>query len=148
MAGLTDRVAWNLSPPRLLYPEAALDVALEADSLLDAVAALADACGSRRTTPAHLRRALAGRPRVRRRLWLAGVRDDVAAGTCSVLEREYLSRVERAHGLPSGTRQARIEYGGHTGFADVRYDVAGVVVELDGRLHHSSARARRPGSRA
>jgi hypothetical protein len=32
---------------------------------------------------------------------------DVAAGTCSVLERQYLIDAERAHGLPWAGRQVR-----------------------------------------
>ncbi|GEP34669.1 hypothetical protein NSZ01_24370 [Nocardioides szechwanensis] len=74
------RVQWNLGPPRVRYDDAIIDVAADAPSDLDAVAALADACGSRRTTAARLLRTLAQRPRVPRRTWLENILDDVAQG--------------------------------------------------------------------
>ncbi len=140
--GYESRVRWNLGPPRLRYEEAALDVALGADDDLAAVAALADACGSRRTTAQRMVAALDARPWARRRAWLRAVLLDVAEGTCSVLEHEYLTRVERAHGLPAGVRQVLAHHEGRTTWQDVAYADQGVVVELDGRLHHSSVRQR------
>jgi hypothetical protein len=134
------RVQWNLGPPRVRYDDAIIDVAADAPTDLDAVAALADACGSRRTTAARLLRTLGQRPRVRRRTWLEGVLGDVAQGTCSVLEHGYLDLVERPHGLPTGRRQASHRHAGTTVYRDVDYD--GLVVELDGRLFHDSAHAR------
>lgn len=134
------RVQWNLGPPRVRYDDAIIDVAADAPSDLDAVAALADACGSRCTTAARLLRTLAQRPRVPRRTWLENILDDVAQGTCSVLEHGYLDLVERPHGLPTGQRQASHRHHGATVYRDVDYD--GVVVELDGRLFHDSAHAR------
>lgn len=40
-----------------------------------------------------------------RRAWLRDVLEDVALGTCSLLEHGYLTRVERPHGLPRCLRQ-------------------------------------------
>ena len=138
LVDLDARVQWNLGPPRLRYEESALAVAASARSDLDAVAVLADACGARRTTAARLLDALQGLPRLRRRSWIAGVLNDVSEGTCSVLEHGYLTRVERAHGLPSGRRQVRAGDAGRSMFKDVRYDRFGLVVELDGRLFHTA----------
>ncbi len=77
-----------------------------------------------------------------RRAVLAGVLEDVATGTCSVLEHGYLTLVERPHGLPRGERQAEErDQDGRRMFRDVRYP-DGSVVELDGRLHHDSVVAR------
>jgi hypothetical protein len=140
LRGLEERVQWNVGPPRVRYDDAIIDVAADAPSDLDAVAALADACGSRRTTAARLLRTLDQRPRVRRRTWLEGVLGDVAEGTCSVLEHGYLDLVERPHGLPTGRRQASRRHAGSTTSRDVDYD--GLVVELDGRLFHDSPHAR------
>ena len=137
-AGFDAQVQWNLGPPRQRYDQAALDVALAAGRDLDAVAALADAVGSQRTTALRMRTALADRPWVRRRWWLEQVLTDVAQGTCSVLEREHLQRVERAHALPTGERQVLARHAGRVCWRDVRYAAQSVVVELDGRLHHSS----------
>lgn len=52
------------------------------------------------------------------------------------------ARVERAHGLPTGTRQSvRLTANGKE-FRDVEYEAYGLVVELDGRLNHESWRAQ------
>ncbi|HET7736774.1 MAG TPA: type IV toxin-antitoxin system AbiEi family antitoxin domain-containing protein [Nocardioidaceae bacterium] len=138
MEHLGERALWNVGPPRLRYEEAVLDVAIGASTEFEAIAVLADAVQGRRTTAVRLRAALAGRPRASRRAWLDAVLEDVAAGTCSVLEHAYLVRVERGHGLPRGRRQSR---GDGPVYRDVEYD-GGLVVELDGRLFHDSARGR------
>ena len=82
------------------------------------------------------------RPRLPRRRWQAGILTDVASGTCSVLEHGYLTRVERPHGLPRGERQVSHRHESTQVFRDVEYRRAGVVVELDGRLFHSSVAKR------
>lgn len=134
-------VLWNLGPPRLRYEDAAIDVAAEANTDLDAIAALASACGGRRTTAARLATSVAARPRLARRGWIEAVLRDVAAGTCSVLEHGYLTRVERAHGLPSARRQLRAVTVSGTVYRDVELTDR-LVVELDGRLFHDSTEAR------
>ncbi len=139
-AHLDARVLWSLGPPRTRYEETVLDIATSRRSDLDAVAALADACGGRRTTAGRLLIALDARPRSARRGWLEGILRDVAVGTCSVLEYGYLDLVERPHGLPVGVRQARDAV--RPLFRDVLYDESGTVVELDGRLGHDSALGR------
>ncbi|ANH37429.1 hypothetical protein I601_0986 [Nocardioides dokdonensis FR1436] len=141
-AGYADQVRWNLGPPRLRYEEAALDLALAAPDDLAAVAALADACGSRRTTAQRLLASLDARPWARRRDWTRRVLQDVADGTCSVLEHAYLEQVERAHGLPVGSRQVLARSAGRTMWQDVAYEELGLLVELDSRLFHSSVRQR------
>lgn len=141
-AGFGALVQWNLGPPRVRVEEAALDVAARTPTDLGAVALLADVCQSRRTTAARLLDALAGRRRLRRRDWLDRVLHDLADGTCSVLEHGYLTRVERAHGLPRAHRQHRAV--SHLGLTlrDVDYDPLPLIVELDGRLFHDSAGQR------
>lgn len=137
---LDERVLWNVGPPRLRYEEAALDIAARAAEF-DSIAVLADACQSRRTTAHRLLRVLDSRKRIRRRRWLRAVLVDIAEGTCSVLEHGYLNRVERAHGLPQATRQARSTSLVGVSYRDVEYGER-LVVELDGRLFHDSASAR------
>ena len=142
LADLEAKVRWNLSPPRVKVEHAVLDLAASSGSDLQAIAVLADAVQARRTTAARLTSTLAERPRIARRAFLTAVLDDVATGTCSVLEHAYyLTRVERAHGLPVGTRQVVASTRG-TIYRDVEYPGQGVVVELDGRLFHDNARAR------
>ncbi|MBB3042256.1 hypothetical protein [Nocardioides soli] len=131
------QVLWNASPPRLRYDAAVLDLVEEASDEMAVVRLLSDAIGSRRTTVARLRSTLAGRSRMPRRRWLSRLLDDLATGACSVLEHAYLTRVERAHGLPLPDRQAvRTGVAGRE-YRDASYAV-GVTVELDGRLGHAS----------
>lgn len=138
---LQERVLWHVGPPRLRFEEAALDVACQAISEFDAIAVLADACQSRRTTARRLLRALDARLRVRRRRWLRAVIVDIAEGSCSVLEHGYLNRVERAHGLPRAARQKRSTSSVNVSYRDAEYDQR-LVVELDGLLFHNTAAAR------
>jgi hypothetical protein len=128
-------------PPRVRLEQAAIDVAAEASDELSAVAGLADLVQSRRTTAERLMAALATRSRLARRPLLIAVLSDLASGTCSALERDYLALVERAHGLPHARRQVRESWRG-TVYRDVLYTAYGLVVELDGRLFHDTARAR------
>lgn len=139
---LEERVQWNLGPPRIRYHDAVLDVAADAGDDLAAIAVLADACGSRRTTAHKLIEALGRRRRIVRRRWIGSILDDVAEGTCSVLEHGYLDLVERPHGLPLAHRQKpRTTAGGGT-LVDAAYEEWGTLVDLDGRIHHAPAEAR------
>ena len=123
-------------PPRVRLEDAVLDVASEARDEAAAVAVLADACQSRRTTAGRLWRRLSARPRLPRRKFLSALLVDVASGAYSVLEHRYLTRVERPHGLPIGRRQRVVRTGRGAAYRDVEYEGLGVVVELDGRLGH------------
>jgi hypothetical protein len=138
---LEERVRWHTGPPRVRYEEAALDVAAAAPSDFAALGELSRVVQSRRTTAARLSAALDARRRIARRDWLGSVLEDVAAGTCSVLEHGYLHRVERPHGLAGARRQVRDRLGAGAIYRDVRYAV-GVVVELDGRLFHDTTAQR------
>lgn len=144
LESLDERAQWNLSPPRIRYEQAVLDVALTAGNDVDCVAALARPVQSGRTTATRLQEALTSRARVPRRDWLAGILDDLAAGTSSTLEHGYLELVERAHGFPAADRQVRESTRSGVVYRDVAY--AGLpqplIVELDGQLFHSSAKAR------
>lgn len=136
VARLHERLQPNRMPPRVRLEDAVLDVASDTDDDATAVAVLADACQSRRTTAGRLRLALAARPKLRRRGFLLVLLTDVATGSYSVLEHRYLTRVERPHGLPTGRRQRVSRAGRRPAYRDVEYQGLGVVVELDGRLGH------------
>ncbi len=136
LAHLDDKVLWNRTPPRLRIEEAAIDVAAAAGREIDVIAVIANAVGSRRTTVERLQGALRGRQRIAHRAFLAAVLDDLALGACSALEHGYLTRVERAHGLPAAGRQVRASVHGPI-FRDVVYRSFGQVVELDGRMDHT-----------
>jgi hypothetical protein len=138
---LQGKVQWNLSPPRMRLEEAVLDVAAAARTDDDVVAAIAGAVQARLTTAPRLLQALSGRSRFPRRSLVRAVLTDVAEGACSALERVYLVRVERAHGLPTGARPVRASAKGPC-YRDVEYADHGLIVELDGRLGHSAFRDR------
>ncbi|WP_143448086.1 type IV toxin-antitoxin system AbiEi family antitoxin domain-containing protein [Kineosporia sp. R_H_3] len=131
----------TVQPPRLRVEEAVLDVADAATRVTDVVDVVVRAVQRRLTTAPRLREALARRPRHRWRRLLGLVLEDVVVGVRSALEREYLRRVERAHGLPPGRynpqesvverRRERKRY------RDVRYEVWALVVELDGDEAHA-----------
>ena len=141
LADFAAKTLAHTHPPRVRIEHAALDVAAEASDDLAAVATLADLVQARRTTAPRLLAALATRSRIARRPLLLAALDDIAQGTCSLLEREYLGRVERAHGLPRAQRQVRASVRGPS-YRDVIYQAFGLIVELDGRLFHDNARAR------
>jgi hypothetical protein len=122
--------------------DAAIDVAAEAPTELTAFEVLAEACRSRRTTPQRLVAAVDARSRLPRRRTLLAILDDLATGSCSVLERGYLQHVERRHGLPTPRRQHVVRAGTTTRYRDIDYPAYGLVVELDGRLFHDTAQAR------
>ena len=138
---LEERVLWNLGPPRFRCEEAVLDVAAEAPSDFAALAEIARAVQGRRTTAARLVTRLAERERIARRTWMNDVLEDVAAGTCSVLEHGHLTLVDRPHGHrpvpssgpgPDGCRRDLPR----------RRVPRGLVIELDGRLFHDTTEQR------
>lgn len=132
---------WHTSPPRVSAEDAVLDIASDAKTEASAFGALADAVGGRRTTVRRLLAVLNGRPKLRRHGFIRDALVDLAAGTCSLLERRYLRDVERAHGLPRPARQPATTVG-RAGFRDVDYPDWRTVVELDGRPGHDDAASR------
>lgn len=135
LVGLQEKVQWNFGPPRMRFEEAVLAVCADEKSADGALAVAADSCQRRRTTPARLLRALAGR-RIRHGAWLRSVLDDIASGAHSLLEHGYLNRVERPHGLPTARRQRHENTEDGSLYRDALYEAQGVVVELDGRVGH------------
>jgi len=92
----------------------------------------------RATTPERVLLAMRDCGRLRHRPLLRDLLGQVSEGVQSPLELRYRRDVERAHGLPSGTRN-RPERVGGTGaprYRDVRYRGYSLVVELDGEAAH------------
>lgn len=123
------------SPPRTTLVRTILDLAAvqPTDAL---VGVLAEAVGRRGVRPAEVLAGLAALPRHPRRRLLTDLLADVDEGVRSPLERHYLQLVERAHGLPTASRQVspseRFE-------VDAHYEAFMTVVELDGRTYHEGA---------
>ena len=80
--------------------------------------------------------ALACRRRMRWRADIVRALEITAKGAHSLLEHRYVTRVERPHGLPRGTRQRVVSRSGAHQYQDVSYDDYLVVVELDGLAAH------------
>lgn len=139
---LAPRVVWTLQPPRVHPDEVVLTFVDEAPTEQDVVAVVARALQRRRTTAIRLATRLEHRARLRRRRWVRRLLADLADGSCSVLEHGYLTRVERAHGLPRPCRQSVRRRSGGTEYRDVEYLDRALVVELDGKAFHSSVEQR------
>jgi hypothetical protein len=125
-----------LEPPRTRLEETVLDLAEAEATATGAVAWMLTACASRRTRPDLLLRAIESRPRVRRRKVLLAALGDARLGVQSILERGYLYRVERAHGLPEAVRQLWTRPDRTSRYEDIRYEEYGVSIELDGEAAH------------
>ncbi len=139
---LDARVNWRLSPPRVRIEHAALDAASAAPDELAAIAVLTSVVQQRWTSYEAVATALDQRSRMPRGTWLGKVLEDLALGANSVLEHEYLVRVERPHGLPRASRQLCSRAGGRRVERDVAYAAYGLLVELDGKTFHEGTRAR------
>lgn len=139
---LHEHVHDSRRPPSLRLETAVLRTASRGRDEAAAIATLADACQSRRTTPARLADKLMSLPRLPRRGFVREVLEDVASGAFSVLEHRYLTRVERPHGLPTASRQRRVKVGRRPAYRDVEYLGGALVVELDGRLGHDGTEDR------
>ncbi|MCG7320834.1 hypothetical protein [Arsenicicoccus bolidensis] len=99
-----------------------------------AIGLVTRACQRQLTTADRLLERLRGRSRHRRRALLMGLLEDAAGGTTSFLEHGYLTRVERAHGLPPTRRQHVVLETGHR--SDGAYVDERVLLEHDGRAFH------------
>jgi hypothetical protein len=91
----------------------------------------------RLTTPERLVTAVRRRTRLANRQDLVEILACAGDGVESPLEYHYLRDVERAHGLPAGTRQAVARVAGRSVRRDVYYREYRVLVELDGQVGHS-----------
>ncbi len=136
---LDDVVHPSASPQRLRLEAALLD-ATDTPSTVTLIDLVLRATNSRRTTPARILLALAGRNRHRHRALLHDVLGEAAEGVGSALERRYLRTVERPHGLPRGRRNRQERRSdGPTGLPRNRYrdvEYGRLVVELDGLEAH------------
>jgi hypothetical protein len=128
------------APPQTRIEHTVLDLAGAATRLDDACGWVTSALGRRLTTQERLRDALGQRRRLRWRGDLAELLSAGLAGVNSVLEHRYVRDVERPHGLPPGTRQARVRRDGRTEYRDVLYEAYDVAIELDGRDAHPDER--------
>jgi hypothetical protein len=124
-----------MSPPCTRVEHTVLDLIEASATFEEAYDWICRAVGRRRTTPVRLRVAMATRPRMRWRQDLKLAFGD-AKGALSVLERRYVHGVERAHGLPTARRQARVWQGTGNRYLDNLYAEYRACVEIDGAAAH------------
>jgi hypothetical protein len=125
-----------MSPPRTRVEDTVLDLVEAARDFDEAFAWICRAVGRRRTTASLLAAAVAARKRMRWRTELTAALADVADGVHSLLERRYVTGVERAHGLPRATRQVKRRHGSRSTYIDNLYERYDVCVEVDGATAH------------
>jgi very-short-patch-repair endonuclease len=126
-------VSTRAEPPRIRIEDTVLDLCAQGSesACIDWVTV---AVQRRLTSPQELRASLARRSRQPHRKLLHGLLTDVASGVHSTLEHRYLHDVERAHGLPTASRQRTTD--GRREFVDLLYLGRALVVELDGKVGH------------
>ena len=115
-------------PPRTRVEETVLDLAQASACFDEALAWAVAACARRRTTHTALLAAMGARSRMRWRTELAAALDDIGGGIHSVLEYRYVRGVERPHGLPRGSRQARQSRGSRSNYLDTHNFMAAVGI--------------------
>jgi very-short-patch-repair endonuclease len=125
---------WQL--PRTTVEDTVLDLVAAARTFDDAYGWISAAVGRRLSSPQSLGKALAARPRIRWRAWIAAALEDAADGVHSPLERHYVHGVERAHGLPTARRQAKRRHGTGVRYLDNLYEEYDVCAEVDGLAAH------------
>jgi hypothetical protein len=124
-------------PPKTTPERTVLDVLQTLPNAQRALALVADAVRSRRTTPSRLREALLDSPHTKWRKVCLDAMPDAARGAHSLLELKDAA-IRKRHHLPPGRRQVRRDADG-VEFLDVVIDDWHLHVELDGRLGHERA---------
>lgn len=125
-----------MAPPRTRVEDTVLDLIDCSRDFDEAYDWVCRAMGRRRTTATRLRAALARRSRIRWRTELDLAFGYAHGGALSVLELRYVRGVELAHGLPSATRQARIQQETGNRYLDNLYIGYRACVEIDGAAAH------------
>ena len=130
----------SLLPPRTRIEETVLDLVTQAATFDAAFAVACAACQRRWTTPGLLTEAMTRRKKMRWRAELRVALAEIGSGVHSILEYKYVRDVERPHGLPQASRQARVVRDGGIALLDNLYDDYSLCVELDGRQAHPDDR--------
>lgn len=116
--------------------ETVIDLVEVSQTGADAIDVVIRACQRRLTTAARLLATAELRKKMCRRALLLDVLSDVVEGVLSALERRWLRDVERAHGLPRGSRNRPEGRSGRRRYRDVHYREYRLIVELDGAAAH------------
>ncbi|MBE1464299.1 hypothetical protein [Kibdelosporangium phytohabitans] len=132
--------ARDYHPPRTSQVDTIIDLATAQATPEEAVDTVIDLVGRTGVTAAKLQSVLELRKAYRYRRALDKAVQLITGGLMSVLETEYLQKVELAHGIPPADRQMPFSVDDRVLWEDATYDSLGVplTVRLDGRAHHST----------
>ena len=136
-----------LMPPRTRVEETLLDLIDGARDIDESYDWVCRGIGRRRTTAPRIWAALKARPRIRWREDIELALGYANGGALSVLELRYARGVERAHGLPMATRQARVRHATGNRYLDNLYLEYRACVEIDGTAAHPEDEQWRDKSR-
>jgi hypothetical protein len=125
-----------MTPPCTRVEDTILDLIQAAKTFEEAFDWICRAIGRRRTTAERIRAAMDARPKFRWRRDIELALGDAGEGVLSLLELRYVRGVERPHGLPTATRQARIRLPTGNRYLDNLYEDYRVCVEIDGTAAH------------
>lgn len=125
--------------PRTTLVDTAIDLAVAESTPEQAFADLVASVTDRGIRLTDVREQIAVRRPYRYCTVLGKAIDLLANGVQSILELEYATNVEAAHGLPVADRQCPVRVDGRTLYEDVEYRIGSraVTVRLDGRRFHS-----------
>lgn len=124
-------------PPHTFYAETIIDLVAGVGDRDHVVAWISRGISRNLVSEAELKAAVAARRRLRWRDELGEIIATVGGGSHSPLEYRYDRDVERAHGLPPATKQAKfVKPDGTRGFRDRYYEKYRLIVELDGSQYH------------
>ncbi|BEP14948.1 type IV toxin-antitoxin system AbiEi family antitoxin domain-containing protein [Acidothermaceae bacterium B102] len=100
----------------------------------DAVAVLASAVQQRLVSVDSLQERVVAAPRMRHRKAMLAALFEIAGGSHSLPELEFLRLIRRG-GLPEPRRQYRMDAAGRVRYLDLFWDEFRICVEVDGRFH-------------
>lgn len=136
-----------LTPPRTRLEETLLDLIDGARNFDECYDWICRGIGRRLTTASRIWAALDARPRMQCREDIELALGYANGGALSVLELRYARGVERVHGLPTATRQARIRRATGNRYLDNLYLEYRACVEIDGTAAHPADEQWRDKSR-
>jgi hypothetical protein len=120
-----------MTPPCTRVEHTVLDLIEMASSFEEAYDWICRAVGRRRTTADRIRAAMDERPRMRWRRDLELALGYVEGGALSLRELRSVRGVERPHGLPAASRQARIRQATGNRYLDNLYEGYRACVEIE-----------------
>lgn len=132
------------SQPRVSSADTVIDLAAAAPSAREAFALALRLGTTHAVRLPELRARLDRRRPWRFRTPITDAVDTLTSGVDSMLEAEFVIRVERPFGLPEPTRQEKVIVDGKVRYEDLVYDRPGgrLIVRLDGKRFHLAAETR------